>query len=160
MKMSLKLSDLKSMIRDHAKAIPKMSAGKLALHSYASAHGLIDKHPSQAQTVQVEAATARQRAGVVEKEPEIVVKKSKGKEVPMKDPVVKSVPVLKAETKKPAKKAEEKEKPEEKKPAKKPAKKAEEEKPKGGFAGFMSAHKGMGHSMKDLAAMYKAQKKS
>lgn len=154
--MSLKLSDLKSMIRDHAKAIPKMSAGKLALHSYASAHGLIDKHPSQAQTVQVEAAAARQRAGVVEKEPEIVVKKSKGKEVPMKDPVVKSVPVLKAETK--AKKA--KEEPEEKKPAKKSAKKEEEKPKKGGFAGFMSAHKGMGHSMKDLAAMYKAQKKS
>lgn len=151
--MSLKLSDLKSMIRDHAKAIPKMSAGKLALHSYASAHGLIDKHPSQAQTVQVESAAARQRAGVVEKEPEIKVKA--GKSVPMKESVAK-VPV-KAETK--AKKEEPKE---EKKPAKKSIKEEpkKEEAKKGGFAGFMSAHKGMGHSMKDLAAMYKAQKKS
>lgn len=148
--MSLKLSDLKSMIRDHAKAIPKMSAGKLALHSYASAHGLIDKHPSQAQTVQVESAAARQRAGVVEKEPEIKVKA--GKSVPMKESVAK-VPV-KAETK--AKKEE---------PKKEPAKKSIKEEPKkeeakkGGFAGFMSSMKGKGHSMKDLAALYRESKK-
>jgi hypothetical protein len=157
--MSLKLSDLKSMIRDHVKSIPKMSAGKLALHSYASAHGLIDKHPSQAQTVQVEHAAMRQKAGVVEKEPEIKVKETKGKSVPMKDAVVAKVSVMKDTTK-----AKKPVKGDEPSVAKKEVKKVKEEvkkdATKGGFAGFMSAHKGMGHSMKDLAAMYKAQKKS
>jgi hypothetical protein len=156
--MSLKLSDLKSMIRDHVKSIPKMSAGKLALHSYASAHGLIDKHPSQAQTVQVESAVKRQKAGVVEKEPEIKVKETKSKSVPMKDAVVAKVSVMKDTTK-----AKKPVKGDEPSVAKKEVKKVKEEvkdATKGGFAGFMSAHKGMGHSMKDLAAMYKAQKKS
>jgi hypothetical protein len=101
----------------------------------------------------------RQKAGVVEKEPEIVVKKG-GKEVPMKDPVVKSVPVMKS--KEVAKKPVKGDEPMVEKKVKK-VKVAEvvEEKPKkGGFAGFMSAHKGKGHSMKELAEMYREQKKS
>jgi len=156
--MSLKLSDLKSMIRDHAKSIPKLSAGKLALHSYASAHGLIDKHPSSAQTIQVEKAVVRQRAGVVEKEPEIKAKKSKGKEVEMKDEVVKSVPVLANKTK--AKKPMKGDEPAVvKKVVKKEVKKEVKKDMKSSFSAFMSAHKGMGHSMKEMSEMYKAQKK-
>ena len=136
----MKVSELKALIKESLKEAPKMSAGKMALYSYAEKKGLLKKPEPEP-----EAAPAPKQKKSVELPPELKAKapaKSLPKELPaeLKKPVAKkSVAVAKKSV-------------------------VPEPAPVGrkgsAFAEFMKANKGQGKTMSELSQMYRESKES
>lgn len=132
---SLPLSELRKKIKEFkTTSTPKLSSKKSVLAEYATKVGILKPKIASSEPLPLPPATPP--GGSPEKAPKApkVSKKLVSSELPE---------VLKA----PAK-------------SKKSAPVPEQPKKKGSpFSSFMAAHKGKGHSMSELAAMYKAQKK-
>jgi DNA-directed RNA polymerase subunit F len=134
------LKELKALIKGHSDK-PKLSAGKETLLLYAEKVGLLK--PKEVKEAREEIKVEREMPAKKS------VKMAAVDEFPeLKKPVAKA-PVKVVE--KPAAKS---------KAAPKQVVETAAPEPKrgGGFAAFISANKGQGHNMKDLAIMYRAQK--
>lgn len=123
------VAELKKLVKEHSTDKPKLSAGKEALLLYCEKAGLLKKAEPVAQPVSKAVDPPAKKVKAV---------KAEAKE---DMPAILKKPVEKAE-KQPVEKAE-----------KQPAKKAPSS-----FATFMSAHKGSGMKMSELAAKYKEMK--
>ena len=135
---SLPLSELRKKIKEFkTTSTPKLSSKKSVLAEYATKVGILKPKIASSEPPPSLKKTEEGGGGSPEKAP-------KAPKVSKKVVVSSELPeVLKA----PAK-------------SKKSAPVPEQAKKKGSpFSSFMAAHKGKGHSMSELAAMYKAQKK-
>jgi len=135
---SLPLSELRKKIKEFkTTSTPKLSSKKSVLAEYATKVGILKPKIASSEPPPPLPSATPPGGGSPEKAP-------KASKVSKKVVVSSELPeVLKA----PAK-------------SKKSAPVPEQPKKKGSpFSSFMAAHKGKGHSMSELAAMYKAQKK-
>jgi len=130
------LKELKALIKEHAKSLPKMSSGKTALALYAEKNGLLKRPDPEVVPAPVKA----------KKELPPITKAPAKKSAPVEaiEPVFqkqKAMPELhKSLIKKPVAPVE-------------PAKKAPS-----GFALFMSQNKGQGYNMAQMSQMYRESK--
>ena len=134
----MKLSDLKSLIKESMKEVPRMSSGKQALYSYAEKKGLFAKPESTPVEAKEVKLPAKGKAPVEAP----VLKKGKVEVLPdiLKAKVSKKVKVeaLPDILKKGSKEV--------------PVRKASP------FAEFMKTNRGSGKSMAELSAMYRESK--
>ena len=131
------LKDLKALIKEHAKTLPKMSSGKMNLMLYADKNGLIKKkeEPVKNDVLPANLKKPVKTVAVKEELPE-VLKAPKAKDERVLSEVLKGKQPVKSK------------KVEEIKPVKKVSP----------FAQFMSEHKGQGYSMTQMSQMYKESK--